>query len=77
MRNTLADIAGLLGFFTEDCDNQALFRRELPLALGRNFPDENIIAAHLGPDTDNAFLVQILKSILANIGNVAGHLLRS
>ena len=67
-------VAGLLA---EDGAEQALFRRELGLALGRDLADEDVAGGNFGADADDAALVEIRKHLFGDVGDVAGDLLRA
>ncbi len=69
--NTEGSVAHLSRLFAEDGAEQALFGRELRFALGRNFTDEDIAAAHFRADAHDAVLVQIFERVVAHVGNVA------
>ena len=69
-------VADLAGLFTEDGAQQALLGGEIRLALGRDLTHQDITGVDLRADADDAALVQILQSLLAHVGNVAGDLLR-
>src|SRR3984957_2826695 len=76
-RTVERSIAYVAGLFAEDGTQQLLFRRELGLALGRNFAHQNVALLDAGADADHARLVQIAEHRLANVRNVARHFFRS
>ncbi len=61
--------------FAEDRAQQALFRGEFRLALGRDLPDEDIARLDLRADADDAVLVEVAQRVLAYVRNVARDLL--
>ncbi len=76
VRYTQGGIPHLARLLTEDRPQQPLLRCQLGLALRGHLTDQDIAAAHLGADADNAALVQILQRVIAHIGDIAGDLLR-
>ena len=72
LRRRVADLAGLL---TEDGAQQALLRRQLGLALGRDLADEQVAVADLGADADDAALVEVGQDLLGDVRDVPGDLL--
>ena len=65
VRHLEARVADLACLLTEDRAQQALFRRQLGLALGRDLADEDVARADLGTDADDAALVEVLEDVLA------------
>ena len=74
LRRRVADLARLL---TEDGAQQALLRRQLGLALGRDLADEQVAVADLGADADDAALVEVGQDLLGDVRDVPGDLLRA
>ena len=72
LQGGVADLAGLL---TEDGAEQPLLGGQLGLALRRDLADEDVAGADLGPDADDAFLVEVLEDVLGEVRDVAGDLL--
>ena len=70
----VADFAGL---FAEDGAQQALLCGQVGFALGRHLTHQNVAGAHLRTDADDAVLVEVLDRVVADVGDVAGDLLRS
>src|SRR6185369_14514694 len=70
-----AGVLHLARLLTEDRAEEALLRRQLGLALGRDLADEDVAGANLGADVDDALLVEVLEGLLADVGDVAGDLL--
>src|SRR3954468_8986990 len=68
----VADLARLL---TEDRAQQALLRRQLGLALGRDLADEQVAGDDLGTDPDDAALVEVGEDLLGDVRDVPGDLL--
>jgi hypothetical protein len=64
------------GLLAEDRAQELLLRRQLGLALGRDLADQDVAVAHLGADVDDAGLVELGQRRLADVGDVAGDLLR-
>src|SRR4029077_9174466 len=65
----VADVAGLL---TEDRPEQLFFGGELGLALRRDLADEDVTGLDLGPDPDNARVVEVLQGLFRHVRDVAG-----
>ena len=72
LRGGIAHLARLLA---EDRAQQALLRGQIGLALGRDLADQNIAGVNLRADADDTALVEVLESVLADVGNVARDLL--
>ena len=70
-------IPHLSGLLSEDGAKQPFLGNQFGLALGRNLAHQDIAGAHLGADADDAVLIQIGQSVLRNVGNIPGNLLRS
>src|SRR5690606_25599387 len=51
--------------------------RQLGFTLGRNLAHQDVAGLDLGADADDAFLVQVLQRLVADVGNVARDLLRA
>ena len=77
VRHTQRGVTHLAGLLAEDGTEQALLSGQLGLALRGDFTDQNITALDLGADADDAALVQVLQSILRDVGDVAGDLFGS
>ena len=75
MRHLEGGIAHLACLLAEDRAQQALLRSQIGLALGRDLADQNIAGVDLRADADDAALVEVLESVLADVGNVARDLL--
>src|SRR5665213_3524878 len=71
-RQTQAGVANVGSLLAEDRAQQLLFRRHRRFALRRHLADQNVARLDLGPDIDDARLVEILERLFADIGNVAG-----
>src|SRR5690606_33585936 len=67
-----ARVLYILGLLAEDRAQQALFRRELGFALRRYLADQDVAAAHLGADPDDAVLVEIAELHLGNVRDIRG-----
>ena len=65
----------LARLLAEDRAQQALLRRQLGLALGRDLADEDVAGADLGADVDDPLLVEVLEGLLADVRDVARDLL--
>src|SRR4029077_15345624 len=72
LERRVADLAGLL---LEDRADQLLLRGQLGLSLGRDLADEQVAGADLGPDADDATVVEVPQRLLRAVRNVAGDLL--
>ena len=62
---------------TEDGAQQPLFSSQLRLSLRGHLTHQDIPCADLGPDADDSALVQVLKGIFTNAGNIPGDFFRS
>ena len=69
----VADVGRLLA---EDGAEELLLRRHRAFALGGDLADEDVRRADLGADVDDARLVEVAQGFLADVGDVAGDLLR-
>src|SRR3989440_4862506 len=70
-------IAHLARLLTEDGPQQALLGRELRLALRRDLAHQDGAGWALRADIDDAALVEVLQRLIADIGDIAGDLLRA
>src|SRR5688572_4235998 len=70
-------IADITSLFTEDRAEEFLFRRQLGLAFRRHLSDQNVAGLHVGTDSNDACLIEILQERLADVGDVAGDFLRT
>src|SRR5579884_42289 len=59
---------------TEDGAQQALFRGELGLTLGRDLAHQDVSRLNFGPQVHDAALVEILQPLLSHVRDVAGDL---
>ena len=75
VRHLQARVTDLARLLTEDRAEQALFRRELGLALRRDLADEDVAGADLGADADDAALVEVLEDVFAQVRDVTRDLL--
>ena len=69
-------VAHVGGLLAEDGAEQLLLRRHRALALGGDLAHEDVGRADLGADVDDARLVEVAQRLLADVGDVAGDLLR-
>ena len=72
LERRVADLPGLL---TEDGPQEPLLGGQLGLALGGDLADQDVARADLGPDADDAPLVEVLQDLLGQVGDVPGDLL--
>src|SRR6266545_2953094 len=77
VRHLEAGVAYLPGLFTEDGAQQALLRRQLGLALGRDLADQDVARHHLGADPDDPALVEVREHLLGDVRDLARDLLRA
>ena len=75
VRHLQARVPDLARLLTEDRAEQALFRRELGLALRRDLADEDVARADLGADADDPALVEVLEDVFAQVRDVTRDLL--
>ena len=75
--HTQGGITHFACLLAEDGAQQALLGGQLGLALRGDLADQNIAALDLGTDADDAALVQILQSVLRDVGDITGDLLGS
>src|SRR6185437_10173739 len=68
-------VAHVRGLLAEDGAKQLLFRSHRALALRSDLPDQDVARFDLGPDIDNARLVEVAKRFLADVRDVAGDVL--
>ena len=76
VRHLQAGVADLAGLLAEDRAQQALFRRQLGLALRRDLADQHVAGADLGADADDAAVVEVAEDVVAEVGDVPADLLR-
>ena len=75
VREAERGVLHLARLLAEDRAQQALLRRQLGLALGRDLADEDVAGADLGADVDDPLLVEVLEGLLADVRDVARDLL--
>ena len=68
-------VAHLAGLLAEDGPQEALLGGLLGLTLGGDLAHEHVAGADLGPDADDAPLVQVGQDLLGQVGDVPGDLL--
>src|SRR5205807_5069407 len=71
VRNLEGGVTNLARLLAEDGAQQALFRRELGLALRRDLAHEHVARTDFGADADDAALVEILEDLLREVRDVA------
>ena len=76
-RHLEGGVAHVAGLLAEDGAQQLLLRRQLGLALGRHLADQDVARLDRGADADDAALVEVRQRLLADVGDVAGDLLRA
>ena len=76
-RNPQGGVFDLSSLFAEDRAQQPLFRRRLGLALERGVTDQDVALLDLGPDSDDAVLVEVAERGFREAGDVAGDLFRA
>ena len=76
-RNTQGRIFHVRGFFTEDRAEQALFRSQFRLALGRDLAHQDITGLDFRAHTDDTIHAQILQSFLTQVRDITSDFLRS
>src|SRR3954469_14927703 len=77
VRHLQARVANLTRLLTEDRAQQALFRRELGLALRRDLADEDVARADLGPHADDPAVVEVFQELFRHVRDVARDLFRT
>ena len=65
------------GLFAENGAQQALFRRQFGLALGRDLADQNVAGLDFRADADDAVGAEILQRFVAEVRDVARDFLRA
>lgn len=75
MRDLERGVADFARLFAEDGAQQTLLSGQIGLALRRDLADQNITAAHLRADADDAAVVEILERIVTDARDVTGDLL--
>ena len=73
-RHPEAGVLYVAGLFAKDGPEKLLLGAELGLALGGYLAGQDVAGLDLRPDADDAALVQVLKRLLAHVGDVAGDL---
>src|SRR5207249_9309062 len=73
--NTERAVLYLARLLTKDGAQQALLGGQLGFALGSDLAYQDVARANLGPDVDDAPLVEVLEAFLADVGDVARDLL--
>ncbi len=68
-------VAHLARLLTEDRAEQALLGGQLGLTLRGDLADEDVARLDLGPDADDALLVEVGEHLLGDVRDVAGDLL--
>src|SRR5690606_39601889 len=74
-RDLEGGVLDLLGLLAEDRAQQPLLGRGVLLALEARVTHEDVAGAHLGPDADDAVLVEVAQHRLGEARDVAGDLL--
>ena len=72
LQRSVFHIAGLVA---EDRTQQFLFRRRIALPFRRDLTDQDIARLHIGADADDTVLVEIFRSVFADVRNVGSKLL--
>jgi hypothetical protein len=75
VRDLERGVANFPRLLLEDRADQLLLRRQLGLALRRDLADEQVAGADLGPDADDAAVVEVLERLLRAVRDVARDLL--
>src|SRR4051812_11373145 len=74
-RNLERAVAHVAGLFAEDRPQQLLFRRQLALALRRDFADQDVARLHLGADAHDARIVEVLERLFTDVRDILGDFL--
>src|SRR6185437_1598557 len=77
VRHLKARVTNLTGLLTEDRAQQALFRGELSLALGRDLANQDVAVDDLRADPDDAALVEVGEHFIGDVRDVPCDLLRA
>ena len=77
VRKPKAGIANLASFLAEDSAKKAFFSGEFGFALGSDFADENIAGRARSAANDEAVGIEIGKSVVGEIGNIASEFFRA
>ena len=72
--HTQGGVTHLAGLLAEDGAQQALLRGQLGLTLRGDLTDQNVAGLDLGADADDAALIKVGHSVLADVRQVAGNL---
>jgi hypothetical protein len=75
-RQAQRGVANVRSLFTEDGAEELLLRRHRAFALRRDLAAQDVARLDLGTDVDDARLVEVAKRFLADVGDVAGDVLR-
>ena len=77
VRHLQGGIAHLARLLAEDRAQQALLRGQLGLALRGDLAHQDVARVHLGAHADDAVGIEVLERVVADVGQVAGDLLRA
>ena len=75
-RQAQRGVAHVRRLLAEDRAEELLLRRHRAFALRRDLADQDVARLDLGADVDDARLVEVAKRFLADVGDVAGDVLR-
>ena len=74
-RFAVGDLQGVvsyfLGLFTENSSQKSFFSGKLGLSLRSYLSDEDIAGSYLCTDTNDTTVIEVLKSVLTNVGDIS------
>src|SRR5205823_869448 len=77
MRHAQRGISYFAGLLTEDGTQQLFLGRQFRLALGGDPAHQDVLRPYLGTHIDDAVLIEVAQSFLADVGNISRDLFRS
>ena len=75
MGHTQGGVLHIAGLFTKNGAQQAFFRGQFLLTLGRNLANQDGFRPDFGADANDAVLIKVTDSILAGVGDFTGDFL--
>ena len=74
LEGSVFHVAGLVA---ENGAQQLLLRRGIALALRRDFTNQDVTGIYTGTDANDTVVVEVLRSVLAHVGDVVGQFLHA
>jgi len=76
-RNAKRSVLHVGSFLTEDCAQKALLRSEFSLGFRSDLTNQNVTRFHFGTNTDDAIMIEVFKSLFADVRDITSDFLRS